>query len=55
MAVTKVTKTVMLSIDKMQAIDTVAKKTDLKFSAALEVILDYGIKEYERRVGQASA
>ena len=51
MAVTKVTKTVMLSIEKMQKVDAVAKNGDMKFSAALEVIVEYGIKEYERRMG----
>ena len=55
MAVTKVTKTVMLSIDQMQKIDVIRKAGDMKFSAALETILDMGFKEYEKKMGPVSA
>ena len=51
MASTKTSKYIVLPIDKMQKIDQVAAKGEMKFSSALEIIVDYGLREYERRTG----
>jgi hypothetical protein len=51
MASTKTSKYIVLPIDKMQKIGQVAAKGEMKFSSALEIIVDYGLREYERRTG----
>jgi len=47
----KATKCITLPIDKMQKLDQLAVKGGMKFNAALEVIIDYGLREYERKTG----
>lgn len=54
MASTKTSKYIVMPIDKMQRIDQIASRGEMKFSAALEVIVDYGLKEYDRRMGAAT-
>ena len=51
MPITKVQKTVILPIDKLQKIDLIAQKQDVKFTTALDTIIEYGLREYDRRMG----
>jgi hypothetical protein len=51
MPITKVQKTVILPVDKLQKIDQIAQKQDIKFTTAMDTILEYGLREYERRMG----
>lgn len=51
MPITKVQKTVILPIDKLQKIDMIAQKQDIKFTTALDTIIEYGLREYDRRMG----
>lgn len=41
----------ILPVDKLQKIDQIAQKQDIKFTAAMDTILEYGLREYERRMG----
>ena len=41
----------ILPVDKLQKIDQIAQKQDIKFTTAMDTILEYGLREYERRMG----
>lgn len=51
MVVSKVSKYFVLPVDKVQKIDQLANAQNVKFSVALETLIDYGLREYERRMG----
>ena len=55
MAATKVQKTILLPLDMLQKVDQIAQKNDLRFALAFEMVMDYGLKEVERRTAPAAA